>query len=266
MILSLALLAGQVRAQYPLPQDQPAATDSTDSLKTPAVNERLEQGERTATPPAADEDKPKQTSIDEVRTLANQWVRRLLFRGWLDTSHIGAWAEYQITGWNENTGSFGPVEARITVYYLGSTVWLGKDAEWVQVSFHNMDEEETQIDYDLILPAREKIDEVYRALYRIDQNEIQTTTFVLPEGEMDYDKEDQPHDAGDREIKLYVGTFETQIYAGSGTNGAVVYTFRSHELPPLGVVVLGYGGKALTVTSRGASAKPRMNVPPPPER
>jgi hypothetical protein len=259
--LFLASYSGQ--AQYNLPNDPYAKKDSTqqDSAKSQEDTQL-----QTNTPPAVSGNSDAKSNVRNARKFADTWLRRLLFRGWLDTSHIGAFAEYQLTDWSEVGGSEGPVDARITIQYLGSTYWLGKDAEWLQATVKVIDTDETIIDYDLIVPATQKITELNRVLYRIDRGDIQTGNFTLPETEVDYDKIDQPRVIDEKEIRLFAGTFESEVYAGSGTNGAIVYSYRTKSLPPLGIVILGYGDKGLTLRNTGSNATPRMNIPPPPER
>ena len=156
--------------------------------------------------------------------------------------------------------------AQITIQYLGSLTWLGKDAEWLQASVRVLDEEETNIDYDLIVPSAEKVTDIYRVLYRIDRGNIQTGSFVLPETVVDYDKIDQPQELDPKEIRLFAGTYETKVFSGSGSYGANVYIYRAQPLPPLGIVILGYGNYGLTLKKTGSNAAPRMNIPPPPQK
>ena len=197
---------------------------------------------------------------------ATLWVRRMLFRGWLDTSHIGAYARYQLTSWSPGIGSYGPVEARVTIYYLGPTTWLGKDAEWLQAAAETMGDEPLLIEYDLIVPPKPKIDGVYRVLYRVDRGDVKTGNFGLPENMLDYDRLDEPQEEGLEDLEFYSGIYQTQVYHGSGTDGSVVYIFRADKMPPLGIVVLGYGDEGLTFQSAGSDASPRFYVPPPPGR
>jgi hypothetical protein len=256
LVLGCLLLGTRAAWCQDVPQETTnAVVDSTDSSKVtkPADEEKTRV-------------KAELNAVLQARKFADMWIRRLLFRGWVNTSHIGAYASYQLTGWRQGGGSFGPVEARLTVYYLGTTVWLGKDAEWLQVVFKVMDEVETIIEYDLVVSAADRISEINRILYRVDGGEIQAGNFNLPPGDVDYDRIDRPRAMDEEEIRLYAGTFFTQVYAGSGSEGAVVYAYRSTEIPPLDLVVLGYGDKGLTLTASGSDARPRMNVPPPPQR
>ncbi len=51
--------------------------------------------------------------------------------------------------WDQAVGSYGPVLARMGVYYLGPTEWLGKDAEWLQMFYETMESDPEMIEYDL---------------------------------------------------------------------------------------------------------------------
>ncbi len=42
--------------------------------------------------------------------------------------------------------------------------------------------------------------------------------------------------------------------------------YRNADVKPLGLVRLGYGDQALTLTDHGSDARPRFYVPPPPRR
>jgi hypothetical protein len=260
-----------VFSQYVLP-NTPGEPDSTaDTVKVKKPEDSLKTTDEAKSKKQLYEQEQDQAepSIDtpQIKQMADTWVRHLLLRGWLVTSHIGAYSTYQLTGWNRGGGSYGPVEARISVYYLGTTEWMGKDAEWIQVIFRYLGEMETTIDYDFIVTvSADHITEFNRVLYRIDQDEILTGNFNLPEDVTDYDQKDDPHEVDEEQIRLYVGSFDTKIYAGSGAGAAAVYAYRATDLAPLQLVILGYGDKGLTLTSMGADARPRMSVPPPPSR
>ena len=270
-LLLAILLAGLVRpssAQYILPYDtlnkDTAVSDTaakTDTIDVEDIDASDTQGE----PPAKSGGDASGAQTAQIR-LADTWVRRLLLRGWLDTSHIGAFARYQLTSWSQGIGSYGPIEARLTVYYLGSTEWMGNDAEWLQVAVQTMEDEPILIEYDLIVPAKQKIDEIYRVLYRVDRGDVKTGNLNLPENVVDYDKLDDPSEEGLEDLEFYSGIFETEVFHGSGTNGADVYIYRADKMPPLGIVVLGYGDEGLTFTSSGTDAAPRFYAPPPPSK
>lgn len=270
-LLIAILLAGSVRpslAQYILPYDtlnQDTVVSDT-VAKTDTIDvEDIDESASPAEPPRKRGAEPADPHAAQIR-LADMWVRRLLFRGWLDTSHIGAFARYQLTSWSQGIGSYGPIEARITVYYLGSTEWMGKDAEWLQVAVQTINDEPILIEYDLIVPSKPKVDEVYRVLYRVDRDEVKTGSFNLPENIVDYDQLDMPSAEGTEDLEFYSGIYQTEVFHGSGTNGADVYIYRAEKLPPLGIVVLGYGNEGLTFTSSGSDAAPRFYSPPPPSK
>ena len=259
-------------AQYILPYDtlNKAAADSDTVTTTDTIEAKIFELESAEEPLDTSYVRPQPKLGKEPYAaqlqLANSWVRRLLFRGWLDTSHIGAFARYQLTAWSQGIGSYGPIEARITAYYLGQTEWMGNDAEWLQFAVQTMDEEPILIEYDLIVPSKQKVDEIYRALYRVDRDEVKAVDLNLPENVLDYDKSDQPSEEGLEDLEFYSGIFETEVFHGSGTNGADVYIYRADKMPPFGIVVLGYGDEGLTFTSSGNDASPRFYVPPPPSR
>ena len=209
---------------------------------------------------------PSDVSTAAAVKRANTWLRRLLYRGVLDVTHIGAYAEYQLTSWSESTGSYGPVDARLTVSYLGSTRWLGADAEWLQAVYRAVDEEAVVIEYDVIVPSSSTIDDIHRVVYRVDRGEIKAADFSISASEVDYDRSDRPVSEGAEALKLYTGTYLTEKLRGSGTDGAEVVIYRVADLPPLGIVRLGYGEEGLTFVAGGDDAVPRMNVPPPPSR
>jgi hypothetical protein len=194
---------------------------------------------------------------------AHEWLRRLLFRGWLNTTQIGAYSQYQLTEWSETTGSVGPVLARIFVVYLGTSSWLGKNAEWLQLVFQSMDEEPVKVEYDILLPPSIRITEVYRVLFRVDGGELKPLVLNLPPDQLDYDRVDVPVSTGEENLELYSGTYKTEKFAGSGTNGSMVTIYKG-DLQPLGIVRMGYGNQGLTVMSHGSNPEPRFNVPPPP--
>jgi len=146
--LSLLLFLAPVgKAQYILPydtldQEQEELEGDTIITDTLEVVEPEGQLDTNYVRPARTDADPDAMVVAK----ANLWIRRLLFRGWLDTSHIGAFARYQLTSWSPGIGSYGPIDARITVYYLGPTAWLGNDAEWLQVAVQTLNEEPTLIE------------------------------------------------------------------------------------------------------------------------
>lgn len=266
----IALLIGTAHrtyAQYDLspdttkPEMQDAAQVAADSLKADSTREdtaRLERADENANPVVT------AAPTAGVVAQANTWLRRLLYRGALDATEIGAYAQYQLTPWDEKVGSYGPVEARLTVYYLGTSEWMGRDAEWLQAVYQTLEGEETMVEYDLIVPSSSEIKTVHRILYRVDRGEVKSMSFALPADQMDYDAADKPADEGAEQIKLYSGTYTIEKFRGSGTDGAGVVIYRSKTVPPLDVVRLGYGDEGLTLTGTGSDAAPRFDVPPPP--
>lgn len=252
LAILLCISGSPVWAQYDIDQQQEQENVTPDTTVAPRPTLQTEAPQPTGPSP------------EVVLGQANAWLRRVLFRGTLDATHIGAYAQYQVTPWREDIGSYGAVLARLTVYYLGSTEWLGRDAEWLQAVYRTMDEEPTTIEYDIIVSSSSKIEEVKRLLYRIDHGEIHSESIAVPQGQLDYDVMDQPVSMGDEEVELYSGKFQSEKLRGSGFNGATVVLYRVQSLPPLGIVVLGYGEQGLTYTGGGSDATPRMNVPPPP--
>jgi hypothetical protein len=266
-----------LQAQYILPQDTIKRVEDEDSITTPsdsvkALSDSLKSlGDTTkAAKPApkkggltTPEEETSTVSPDQVVKQANQWLKRMLFRGSFDASHIGAYASYQLTAWSDGTGSYGPVEARLTIYYLGSSVWETKDAEWLQAVYTVMDEEPMTIEYDFIVPAGSEIKDVYRVLYRIDGGEMRSASFAANPNSPDVDAADKPVSDGAEDIKLYTGSYQTEKFHGIGDNGTDVLVYRSNAVPPLDIVRLGYGDEALTLTSVGDDAAPRFDTPPP---
>ncbi|HEY3294895.1 MAG TPA: hypothetical protein VGL38_05620 [bacterium] len=277
----LALGTRTAYAQYDLTPDtaQVAVPDTThpvpaDSLKPDSAggnaanpdSEKPRQLNNDDEIPAAPDTVPTVTAAPNsgAVALANLWLRRLLYRGHLNATEIGAYAQYQLTPWDEKVGSYGAVEARLTVYYLGSSEWMGRDAEWLQAVFQTVEGEPTTVEYDLIVPSAGDIKTVHRALYRVDGGELKALSFALPNNELDYDAADKPTEEGQDQLKLYSGTFAVSKFRGSGTDGATVMCYRSSTVPPLDVVRLGYGDAGLTLTGTGSDAAPRLDVPAPP--
>jgi hypothetical protein len=275
------LLAGwlPLHAQYVLPQDKPkprpkaAPVDTTkaDTTKPQADTtkpvKQLEDEETSPESNAPETEAPAPTAANEATALladANKWVRRLLFRGTLDATTIGAYARYQITDWTDGVGSVGPVLGRVTIYYLGSSVWEGKDAEWLQAMYESQGDVSGMVEYDLLVPSTSDIKDIYRALYRIDQGELHATTLGAGPNELDYDKADKPEPEGAVDIKLYSGSYQTEKFHGSGFDGANVEIYRTATIPPMGIVRLVYGDQALTYMAGGNDAAPRFDTPPPP--
>jgi hypothetical protein len=195
---------------------------------------------------------------------AHQWMLRLLYRGKLDASHIGAYSRYQLTAWDATAGSFGPVEARIGVYYLGQTEWEGKDAEWLQAVYETMEDDPQQIEYDIIAARQGEKLQIDRILYRVDGGELQTLEVSVMAKQANVDASDRPMNDGAEQLDLYFGTFDTDKYVGAGLAGEEVIMYRNADVKPLNLVRLAYGDEALTLTDQGSDARPRFYVPPPP--
>jgi hypothetical protein len=250
----LLSLPGVCGAQYTLPyeRDTMRTKDTTEIADTTRAPQETE--EQVAKPPANAE--------KTVVELATMWLRRLLYRGKLDVSVIGAYAQYQVTAWGENVGSFGTVEDRMTISYLGTSPFMGKKAEWLQAAFQTVEEEPKLVEFDLLLGNAPHIADVYRALYRVNRGETKSLDLNLP-NQIDYDREDRPAAETTEELKLYSGTFVCERFRGAGTEGAEVVIYRSDAVKPLCVVRLGYGSEGLTYTGGGNDAEPRFVVPSP---
>ncbi|MBU0509775.1 hypothetical protein KKH27_13195 [bacterium] len=238
----------------------PLAVHAQDAVEQEQENVQAEDT-ASARPPAVPAPPP-----ESVLEQANKWLRRLLFRSQVDATYIGAYAQYQLTDWTEGVGSHGPVLARLSVYYLGPTEWLGENAEWLQAVYRTMDAEPTTIEYDLTIPATAKVEKVFRALYRVDHGPTHSTSLAVPDGQLDYDVADRMLPIGQEEIRLYSGTYSARKLRGSGFHGSPVVAYTSDDLPPLGIVVLGYGEQGLIYVGGGKDAEPQFAVPPPPRR
>lgn len=198
--------------------------------------------------------------------LAKRWTRRLLLRGVLNTNHIGAFAEYQLTDWSLATGSGGPIRAYLKVVYLGPIIFLGEDAEWVQVSVRVLGEVDKRVAFDFLLPTSAEQFLPLRTLVREEGQALREISFALPAGRADYDALDNPRDVGEETVELSHGKYYCGHFRGSGEDGAPVDLFLSPEVSPYGIVVMGYGDEGLTLIRKGADATPLFDVPPPPSR
>ncbi|MFH1010382.1 MAG: hypothetical protein V1784_04005 [bacterium] len=197
---------------------------------------------------------------------AKLWTRRLLLRGVLNTNHIGAFAEYQLTDWSLVSGSMGPVRLNLKVVYLGSASFMGQEAEWVQASVRVFGETDTRILFDFLFPSRDKREAPLRTLVKEEGQSLREISLALPAGAPDYDAMDNPRDIGEKLIELSHGKYSCRHFRGAGDNGAEVHLFLSPEVNPYGVVVMGYGDEGLTLIRKGADATPLLDVPPPPTR
>jgi hypothetical protein len=254
-------LSGICRAQYTLPYDRDTTRtkDTTEIADTTRQQSDTTRAAQESEEPAA---KPPANAEKAVVDLATTWLRRLLYRGKLDVSVIGAYAQYQVTAWGENVGSSGPVEDRLTISYLGTSPFMGKNAEWLQAAFQTVEEEPKLVEFDLLLPSAPHVADIYRALYRVNRGETKALDLSLP-NQIDYDREDRPAAETAEALKLYSGTYLCEIFRGAGADGAAVVIYRSDNVKPLCVVRLGYGSEGLTYTGGGDDAEPRFVVPSP---
>jgi hypothetical protein len=195
---------------------------------------------------------------------ATTWTRRLLYRGFFDLETTGTWATYQETDWGRKVGSSGPVRALLTVNYLGASTWLGKSAEHLQIVYRTLASPKVTVEFDVIVSTTgAKLETIHRGLYRVDKGELMPADFEIAEGKLDYDKMDKPKSDETIQLELYSGKYDATVYAGTGTNAAKVYAYQVASLPPLGLVVLGYGNEALTFKSGGEGAESRFEAPAP---
>lgn len=256
------LVTCAARAQYILPYDTLGKASEDSAASAAAAEEKKTQ---KAADEAIDQTEdsilatPKMTH-QQLLEMAEQWLRRLLYRGVLDTKTIGAYANYQLTAWSEAGGSYGPVEARVTVSYLGSLTQEGKTAEWLQAIFQAMDEDPMVVEFDFLVTATPEIREISRVYYRINRGAVQSTPFADPSG-MNMDSLDRAADEGPESVRLYSGNFEAEKYRGVGDEGQDVVIYRVPSVPPLGIVRLGYGDQGLTYIGGGNDAAARF-LPP----
>jgi hypothetical protein len=210
---------------------------------------------------------PEVQEADQISAIVAQattWTRRLFYRGFFDLETTGTWATYQETDWSKKVGSSGPVRAHLTVNYLGASAWLGKPAEHLQVVYRTLAAPKVTVEFDLIVSINNsKLETIYRGLYRVDKGELWPADFEIPEGKLDYDKVDKPKSDEKVQLELYSGKYDATVHAGTGINAAKVYAYQVADLPPLDLVVLGYGNEALTYKSGGEGAEPRFEAPAP---
>lgn len=252
-LLALLFQFGSVFAQETQPDDQYPA--SQDSLQDTTI----------ARPQV-----PVPSRPDPDRLLKEQallWVRRLIYRGFLDNGTTGTSATYALTEWNEISGPYGPAIAHVTVVYLGAITWLGKPAEWFQATFKSFENERPSVDFDLVVAGNgDRIGEAYRALWRLNKEELSAALFNVQSGQFDFDRDDQPRPGEQTVLKLYVGEFPVTKYIGAGSDGAKVIAYRASDVPPLGLVRLGYGNMSLNLRDRGFDVEPKLQVPLPTSR
>lgn len=196
--------------------------------------------------------------------LARRWIRRVMVRSVLNTNHIGGFAEYQLTEWSPAAGSMGPIRLNMKIVYLGSVVFTGQDAEWVQAVVRVLGESDRQITFDFVLPSDKQHRLPLRALVKEEGEPLREISFAASSSGLDYDAIDSPRDSGEELVELSHGKYLCHHFRGSGENGEPVDLFLSSEVKPYGVVVMGYGDEGLTLVRKGADATPLLEVPPPP--
>jgi hypothetical protein len=256
-IAALALLlalCSVASAQYPVS----LPTKTEDSLKTDSV--------ATDTTTLAAPKPSEFEQMSELKANALKWVRRLVYRGFIDDQLTGTSATYALTEWKEASGPAGPVLAYVTVVYLGAVSWLGQPSTWIQATYKSLDVDRPSVDFDLVLAGRENLGEAYRALWRVNKEELKSFSFGVRPGEFDYDREDKPTPGKELTLKLYAGDFSVTEYRGSGADGEKVVAYRADEVPPLSLVRLGYGNMSLNLRDRATDVEPRLQVPLPTSR
>ena len=117
-----------------------------------------------------------------------------------------------------------------------------------------------------MLAGRDKLGEAYRALWRVNKEELAAVRFGVPSGEFDYDRDDEPRAGEQTTLKLYAGDFPVTLYRGSGGDGAKVIAYRNNEVPPLSLVRLSYGNMSLNLRDRASDVEPKLQVPLPTSR
>ncbi len=258
VLLCLFFFAGKGFTQY----DEEPVGETPDSLRDSVQSSTAIDVAPTPPTPEQLEAAELQQSVE----LAKTWVRRMLVRGWVNPTHIGSWSTYSLTDWSEATGSYGPVEAKLTFHYLGPAEWMRHEAESFQAAFEVMDIDHTMIEFDLLVPATPKVSEIYRALMRVDRGDLTSVTLAPPAGVLDYDGMDKPTTGGPRHIKIYSGEYDAEIFRGSGVDGAEVVIYRTAAVLPLEILVLGYGDVGMTFSSSGNTITPRFKATLPPSR
>ncbi len=251
----LFLLTSSATAQYPvslLPAVSDEDTQDADSLVADTV---------VAIPAQSESE-----MASELKKQALTWVRRLIYRGFLDDQVTGTSATYALTEWSESSGPHGPVLAHVSVVYLGSVSWLGKPSTWFQATYKSLDGDRPSVDFDLVLAGRDQLGEAYRALWRVNKEELTAFSFEVPSSEFDSDRDDKPRSGDQTTLKLYSGDFPVTLYRGSGTDGAKVIAYRTKDVPPLSLVRLSYGNMSLNLRDRASDVEPKLQVPLPTSR
>lgn len=256
-LLLLILLPAQ--AQYSYDPNKPKVNE--DSLQTDSL-----EADTTSSGELKDLQLSEGDKTSELKTQALTWVRRLIYRGFLDDETTGTSATYALTEWSETSGPFGPVLAHVTVIYLGSVTWLGKPSAWFQATFKSFEDDRPSVDFDLVLSANGGLGEAYRSLWRLNKEELANCYFGPPTGQLDYDREDHPRAGEEQTLKLFSGEFLVTKYVGSGADGAKVVAYRGAGVPPLEIVRLGYGNYSLNLRDRASDVEPKFEVPLPTSR
>jgi hypothetical protein len=218
----------------------------------------------TIQPIIVEEAPPEVTPGPPAVDLAKLWIRRLMLRGVLNTNHIGAFAEYQLTKWSLLTGSAGPIRAYLKIVYLGPTMLLGEDVEWVQATARILGAVDKRVAFDFLVSADDTQALPLRTLMKEDGGALREISLALPQGTPDYDALDNPRDIREETVELSHGKYFCGHFRGSGDDGARVDLYLSPEVNPYGIVVMGYGDEGLTLIRKGADATPLLDVPPPP--
>ncbi|MCC6476627.1 hypothetical protein IT157_06165 [bacterium] len=246
----LFLCVTSLLAQYPF-----NTPSEEDTLQAPADSPRVE---KPATPPS-----PPTDPIPQLKADALKWVRRLIYRGFLDEASTRVSATYALTDWTETSGPNGPVKAHLSIAYLGSVSWLGQPAAWLQASFRSFDEDRPTVDFDIVIESGDKFGEAYRVLTRVNREEFTAASFTLAQGQFDYEREDAPRSGEATQLKLFSGSYPVTPYRGSGADGAKVIAYRTDDIPPLNIVRLAYGNECLSLRDRGVDVEPKFEVPLP---
>lgn len=256
VMLLLLFANGVVSAQYQFDYGVEPDTLKADSTVADTIEADIEDEDGAVTSP--------ETPLDEIVDRAITWTRRMLYRGFPSLSTTGTWATYQESDWGPKQGAHGSIRAHLTVNYLGPTSWMSKQAEHMQVVYRTLDAPKMTIEFDLILgTSNGKIETIHRALYRVNNGGLMPAEFGLPENTLDYDKIDKPKADEHTELRLYSGTYDATIYAGTGMNAKKVYAYRVTGLPPLDLVMLAYGNEAMIFKSGGEGAEERFEAPLP---
>lgn len=259
LLLSVAVCFGQYPVSLPT-KDEQTDTVTVDSISTDTTAQVEPTKEENT------EEEFVGTSPSALKAEALMWVRRLVYRGYFDDETTGVTAVYALTAWKEASGPYGPVLGHVSVTYLGSVSWLGNSAAWIQATYKSFEPGRPSVDFDLIMERGEKLGKAYRALWRMNKEELTSANFNIQEGQYDIDRDDQPRSGDETELKLFSGTYPVTVYRGSGADGAKVVAYRGRDIPPLNLVRLGYGTHCLNLRDRANDVEPKFSVPLPTSR